>query len=270
MQYVNAQNTQVPALGFGTFELEPEIARKMVAHALDTGYRHIDTAQMYENEEAVGGAITASGVDRSDIFLTTKVWMDNYADGDLQKSVKTSLDKLETDYVDLLLLHWPNPDVDLEETLGALADAKKRGMARNIGISNFPTDWMKRALPHVKLLTNQVEYHPYLDQSAVLQAARGAHMAVTAYCPLAQGKVFDDPTLKQIGEKHGKNGGQVTLRWLLQQDVIAIPRSSKPEHVDSNLEVFDFELSDDEMQQIHGLSKPNGRVIDPGFAPEWD
>lgn len=270
MQHVTAQNTQVPALGFGTFELEPGIAHKMVAYALKTGYRHIDTAQMYDNEEAVGGAITASGVERNEIFLTTKVWTDNFANGDLQNSVKTSLKKLETDYVDLLLLHWPNPDVDLEETLGALTDAKERGLARSIGISNFPTAWMERALPNAKLLTNQVEYHPFLDQSAVLQEARGAHMAVTAYCPLAQGQVFENPTLKDIGKKHGKNGGQVALRWLLQQDVIAIPRSSKPEHVDSNLEVFNFELSDEEMQQIHSLAKPDGRIIEPSFAPTWD
>ena len=270
MTHVTAQHTEIPALGFGTFELEPEITRKMVAHALASGYRHIDTAQIYDNEAAVGGAITASGVARDDIFLTTKVWMDNYRDGDLQRSVKDSLNKLETDYVDLLLLHWPNPDVELEESLGALNDCHEQGLARNIGISNFPTDWMKRALPHSKLLANQIEYHPFLDQSAVLEQARGAHMAVTAYCPLAQGKVFDDPVLTEIGRAHGKNGGQVALRWLLQQDVIAIPRSSRPEHVDANLEVFDFELSDAEMQRIHGLARPDGRIIDPSFAPAWD
>jgi|AntDeeMinimDraft_5_1070356.scaffolds.fasta_scaffold02626_2 diketogulonate reductase-like aldo/keto reductase len=273
MQHVNANGAQIPALGFGTFELEPSDAEAMVAHALETGYRHIDTAQAYNNEEAVGRGIAQSGIAREDIFLTTKVWIDHFTDGDLQTSVRNSLDKLGTDYVDLLLLHWPNPDVSLKETLGALNDVREQGLARNIGISNFTTHLIDEAVDQAgaPLATNQVEYHPFLSQKPVLDKLAEHGMALTAYCPLAQGRVFSEPTLDRIGKAHGKNGGQVALRWLIQHgNVVAIPRSTQPEHVASNFEVFDFELTEEEMREIAQLHSEDGRIINPSFAPDWD
>lgn len=273
MHHVNANGTNIPALGFGTFELEPGDAEAMTAHALQTGYRHIDTAQMYNNEQAVGAGIRQSGVAREDVFLTTKIFIDDFADGDLQRAAQKSLERLGTDHVDLLLLHWPNPDIALAETLGALNDVRARGWAHNIGISNFTSRLIEQAVEQspAPLVTNQVEYHPYLSQKPVKNTLDRHAMALTAYCPLAQGRVFNDATLARIGEAHGKNAGQVTLRWLLQQDrVIAIPRSTRPEHVENNFEVFDFELSDEQMAEITALHSPNGRIISPSFAPDWD
>lgn len=273
MQYVNANGTTIPALGFGTFELDPEDAQAMTTHALRSGYRHIDTAQAYKNEQAVGNGMRESGVAREDIFLTTKVWTRFFTDGGLQQATQKSLERLQTDYVDLLLLHWPNPDVPLAETMRALNDVRERGLARNIGISNFTTALIDEAvsLSDAPLVCNQVEYHPGLSQTPVRNTLAQHDMALTAYCPLAQGRVFKDNTLARIGEPHGKNGGQVALRWLLQQDqVIAIPRSTNPAHVDSNFDVFDFELTDQQMAEITARQSENGRLVSPSFAPVWD
>ncbi|MES1951339.1 aldo/keto reductase [Salinisphaera sp. S4-8] len=273
MQYINANGAKIPAIGFGTFELEPADAESMVAHALEVGYRHIDTAQMYKNEEAVGRGLKQSGLDREDIFLTTKVWTDQFADGDLQASVRESLQKLDTEYVDLLLLHWPNPDISLKETLGALNEVREQGLARNIGVSNFTTTLIEEAVGQstAPLATNQVEFHPYISQKQVLDKLAEHGMALTAYCPLAQGRVFKEPTLERIGKAHGKNGGQVALRWLIQHgDVVAIPRSSNKEHVTNNFEIFDFELTEEEMREIEALHSEDGRIINPSFAPDWD
>jgi len=272
-QHINANGAKIPALGFGTFELEPAEAESMVAHALEVGYRHIDTAQMYKNEQAVGRGLKQSGVAREDIFLTNKVWTDRFADDDLQASVRESLEKLDTDYVDLLLLHWPNPDISLKETLGALNDVREQGLAHNIGISNFTTRLIDEAAAQTgaPLATNQVEYHPYISQQPVLDKLAEHDMALTAYCPLAQGRVFKEPTLERIGKAHGKNGGQVALRWLIQHDdVIAIPRSSNKAHVANNFEIFDFELTEEEMRKISALHASDGRIIDLSFAPDWD
>ncbi|WP_109994092.1 aldo/keto reductase [Salinisphaera sp. LB1] len=273
MHNVTANGATIPAIGFGTFELEPKDAEAMVEHALAVGYRHIDTAQAYKNEEAVGRGIKNSGVTRKDIFLTTKVWTDRYTDGELQKSVAESLERLDTDYLDLLLLHWPNPDVSLKETLAALNEVQDKGLVRNIGISNFTRAQIHEAaeLSAKPLATNQVEYHPYLDQKPVLDALSEHDISLTAYCPLARGEVFKDPTLERIGKRYGKNAGQVALRWLIQQDnVIALPRSSNPAHVAANFEVFDFELTEKEMSEISKLHSEDGRMINPSFAPAWD
>ncbi|GAB3678189.1 aldo/keto reductase [Salinisphaera aquimarina] len=273
MQHVNANGADIPAIGFGTFELEPDDAQEMVAHALHVGYRHIDTAQAYKNEQAVGKGIKQSGVAREDIFLTTKVWTDQFADGDLQASVRQSLSKLDTDYLDLLLLHWPNPEISLKETLAALNEVREQGLVRHIGISNFTSALINEAVSQAgaPLATDQVEYHPYLSQKPVLDTLAEHQMALTAYCPLAQGRVFKDPTLERIGKAHGKNGGQVALRWLVQHgNVIAIPRSSSKAHVASNFDIFDFELTDEQMREVAGLHSPDGRIIDPSFAPVWD
>lgn len=273
MHKVTANGAHIPALGFGTWKLEAETAESMVEHALKTGYRHIDTAQAYENEEAVGRGIRNAGLNREDIFLTSKVWTSRFQAGDLQTSIKESLQRLGTDHVDLMLLHWPNPDVPLEETLGALNDAKQQGLARNIGISNFPTGLIDQAvqLSQGLIATNQVEYHPFLSQQPVLKTLAQHGISLTAYCPLAQGLVFQNETLTTIGQRHGKDGGQVALRWLLQQDdVIAVTRSSKPHHIESSFDIFDFQLSDEEMEQISALQNSNQRLVNPDFAPAWD
>ncbi|MES1944929.1 putative 2,5-diketo-D-gluconate reductase B (DkgB-like) protein [Salinisphaera sp. PC39] len=274
MRTVKAHGAEIPALGFGTFELAPDDAHRMVAHALKTGYRHIDTAQIYRNEDAVGTALAESDVDRGDVFLTTKVWVDRFGDGDLQRSVEESLKRLRTDHVDLLLLHWPNPDVPLSETLKALNEVRDEGLTRHIGISNFTVELIEEAvsLSAAPLATNQVEYHPFIDQRPVSDALARHHMALSAYCPLARGGVFRNPTLDRIGRRHDKSPGQVALRWLLQQDnVVALPRSGNEAHADDNLAVLDFELSEAEMHEIFELHSPDGRLISPeGLAPAWD
>lgn len=273
MIYRNWQDTKIPALGFGTYELNNDEAAKMIAEAAKIGYRHFDTAQMYHNEQGVGQGLKNSGLARDDYFLTTKVWYDKFQSGDLQTSVVESLRKLDLDHVDLLLLHWPNDDVPLEETMAALNEVKNLGMTRLIGISNFPTALIDQAvsLTDAPLTVNQVEYHPYLDQSKVLESVRAHNMLLTAYCPIARGNVMKDATLKAIGEKYGKSPVQVTLRWLLQQDsVMAIPKSGSPKNAAANFDIFDFELSENDMDAIHDLANPKGRLIDPSFAPEWD
>jgi 2,5-diketo-D-gluconate reductase B len=274
MHTVDSNGAAIPALGFGTWELRDAQARQMVEAALEIGYRHIDTAQMYSNEAEVGAALKASGLKRQELFVTTKVWPDRFRDGALQRSVAASLERLQLAAVDLLLLHWPNPDVPLAETIGALNDCAARGWARHIGVSNFTTAMVEEAvrLSERPLATDQVEYHPFLSQDAVLATCRRHGLALTAYCPLARGRVFKDATLARIGQRHGKTVGQVALRWLVQQEgVVAIPRSSSPEHARSNFAIFDFALSEREMAEIKALGAPAGRIVDvAGLAPSWD
>ena len=269
MEHLEIQGTRVPRLGFGTWELTGGTAFESVSHALRVGYRHIDTAQMYGNEEQVGRAIAESGVDRDDIFLTTKVPPRNAAADDVIRSHEDSLRKLGTDHVDLLLLHWP-ADPPMEETLGALDELRQQGKTRHIGVSNYPSDLLKQAVDIARIATDQVEYHPFLGQDEVLSVVREHGLFLTAYSPLSKGDVLTNDDLEEIGREHGKSAAQVALRWLLQQDrVVAIPRSSSPDHIEANLAVFDFELSDDEMDRIHALPKGR-RKIDPPSAPDWD
>lgn len=274
MHTVNVNGAAIPALGFGTHELQGATAADMVDAALGIGYRHIDTAQAYKNEAAVGAGIAASGLPREDVFLTTKVWPDRFAPGQLQRSVDESLARLDTPYVDLLLLHWPNPEVPLEETLDALNDMRRIGRARHIGVSNFTTDLLEEAvrLSDEPLAVNQVEYHPFLAQDEVLDAARRHGLGLVAYSPLAQGLVFGNDALAGIAEAHGKSPGQVALRWLVQQDAVcAIPRTSSVDHARTNFEIFDFELTGDEMEAIDQLSRKRQRLVDPDeVAPDWD
>lgn len=246
----------------------------MVETALSLGYRHLDTASIYANEDSVGEAVTNSGVPRETIFLTTKVWPDCFRHGTFERSVSDSLRRLRTDYVDLLLLHWPNPEVPLAETIDALNSACEAGRTRHIGLSNFPTTQLEEAvrLSNRPLVMNQVEYHPFLDQSKVLHACRRHGLALTAYSPLAHGHVLANPMLRQIGEAHGRSPIQIGLRWLIQQEaVLAIPRSSSERHAASNLMIFDFELSAGEMSQISTLARTDGRFCSPPeLAPQWD
>jgi 2,5-diketo-D-gluconate reductase B len=273
MRSVTVRDVQIPALGLGTARLGDKVARRIVSYALEIGYRHIDTAQSYRNEAAVGAAISRSGVPRGQIWLTTKIGPARFGAGDLQRALDQSLRRLGTE-PDLLLLHWPSPTIPLRETIGALGEVKRRGLTKHIGVSNFTVALLReaQALTSEPLLVNQVEYHPYLSQQSVIRAARAAGMALIAYSPLARGRVFRDPRLGAIGERYGKSAGQVALRWLLQQDgVIAIPRSSREAHAKANLEVFDFELTPAEMATVGAEASPAGRLIDPPWlAPDWD
>lgn len=274
MDNVNAHGAAIPKIGFGTFPLKDDDARRMVAHALKAGYRHIDTAQMYGNEEEVGEAVATSDVARDDVFITTKVWPDNFGDGPLQRSVEESLRKLRVDAVDLLLLHWPRFDESFDSTVKALNEVHAGGMARHIGVSNFTAALIEQAsaASSAPLVNNQVEYHPYLNQGPVLDEIRDRGMSLTAYLPNARGKVFDDAALTEIGKRYGKTPGQVGLRWLYQQEgVIAIPRTGSEQHADENIDILDFSLSADDMAAVFGLARPDGRQLSPpGLAPAWD
>ena len=271
---VTANGADIPALGFGTFRMPEADVLRMVPYALQRGFRHIDTAQIYANEAAVGEGLSQSGVSRSQVFLTTKVWVENYRTADFLRSVDESLARLRTDYVDLLLLHWPNDAVPLSDQIGALNAVRAAGKARHIGVSNFNTAQMAEAsrLSTAPLVTNQVEYHPYLDQSVVLGAARASGMAVTAYYPMADGKVLSDPVLQDIAARHGRGVPQVVLRWLIQQqNVVALSKTVREERAAENLAIWDMSLDGEEMRAINALAKPEGRIVSPpGLAPVWD
>jgi 2,5-diketo-D-gluconate reductase B len=272
MQFVEANGAKIPAIGLGTWELRGKICARVVEQALKLGYRHVDTAQVYENEREVGDGLRASGVRRDEVFVTTKVWTTHFAPNDLERSTKESLVKLRLPEVDLLLLHWPNPHVPLAETLGALAHVKKLGMARHIGVSNFTVALIEEAVAACPepLVCDQVEFHPYLDQTKVREACARHGMALVAYSPIARGRIKSDETLALIGQAHGKTTAQVCLRWLVQQDAVVIPRTSKIERLSENIDIFDFELSGEEMQAISGMGSAKGRLTDFGFAPKWD
>jgi 2,5-diketo-D-gluconate reductase B len=272
MHFIEANGARIPAIGLGTWELRGRTCARLVEQALKLGYRHIDTAQIYENERDVGDGLRASGVRRDDVFVTTKVWTTHFAPNDLERSTRESLARMRLSNVDLLLLHWPNPHVPLAETLGALAHVKRLGLSRHIGISNFTVALIEEAttLCAEPLVCDQVEYHPYLDQTRVLDACAHHGMALVAYSPIAKGRIRNDQTLLRIGQAHGKTAAQVCLRWLVQQNVSAIPRTSKIERLSENMDIFDFELSDAEMRQIFQMRTAKGRLTDYGFAPKWD
>ena len=273
MRTVKTGGAEIPVLGFGTWQLDGRTAQRMVEAALRIGYRHIDTAFIYENEREVGAGIRASGVPRDEIFLTTKVWTDSFREGDLQRAAEGSVDRLGVGPVDLLLLHWPKPQPPLAETMRALNDARSRGFTRHIGLSNFPSPQFEEAqrLSEAPVVTNQVEHHPFLAVNRLRETARRLGSSITAWSPLAQGKITDDPTIGAVADAHGKTPGQVTLRWLIQQDVIAIPRTTKEHRAEENWGVWDFELSPEEMARISALGSPEGRIgdwLDPAFR--WD
>src|SRR5712664_626170 len=267
MHFVEANGAKIPAIGLGTWELRGRTCARLVEQALRLGYRHIDTAQAYENEREVGEGLRTSGVRRDDVFVTTKVWTTHFAPNDLERSRKESLAKLRLSEVDLLLLHWPNPQVPLQETLGALARVKQLGMSRHIGVSNFTVALTEQAVAACPepLVCDQVEYHPYLDQTKVLEACARHGMALVAYSPIAKGRIKNDRTLAQIGQAHGKTAVQVCLRWLVQQNVAAIPRTSRIERLSENIDIFDFALSDDETRLISRMGSSKGRLTDFGF-----
>lgn len=270
----SAHGATIPAIGFGTSPMTGGLSAETVAAALAAGYRHIDTARKYGTERAVGEAMRASRLPRGDIFLTTKVSHENLRPADFARSVDDSLAALGVDYVDLLLVHWPNPEIALAETMPALAKAKRDGLARNIGVANFTTALLDQAIALCPepLVALQAEYHPYLDQTKLLAAARERGLVYVAYCPLARGRLFADPVLADIATAHGRTVAQVALRWLLQQDVASIPFSSNPQRIADNFAVFDFALAEDEMRRIAALKRPDGRIANPvGRVPGgWD
>jgi 2,5-diketo-D-gluconate reductase B len=272
MRFIEANGARIPAIGLGTWELRGRACARVVGQALRLGYRHVDTAQVYENERDVGEGIRASGVRRDEVFLTTKIWTTHFAPNDLERSAKESLVRLRIPEVDLLLLHWPNAHVPLEETLGALAHAKKLGLTRHIGLSNFTVALIEQAVAVCSepLVCNQVEFHPYLDQTKVREACARHGMALVAYSPIAKGRIKSDETLVRIGRAHHKTPAQICLRWLVQQNVAAIPRTSKIERLTENIDIFDFSLSDDDMREIAQLNSESGRLTDYAFAPKWD
>lgn len=271
---VAANGADIPAIGLGTWPMRGQECVSAVQAALEAGYRHVDTAAMYHNETEVGEAIAGYRTPRDEIFVTTKVWYDQIGDGDLQRSAEESLHKLGMDDVDLLLIHWPNSNVPLAESIGALCDAKRRGLARHIGVSNFPSALLVEAisLSEERLCVNQVEYHPFLNQDAVLAACRENGMVMTSYAPIARaGSLLNAPVIREIARAYERSEAQIVLRWHIQQeDVVAIPKSADPDRIKANIDLEGFVLSDDEMASLSALAKRGGRTIDPEWGPEWD
>jgi diketogulonate reductase-like aldo/keto reductase len=272
VQAVQANGATIPILGLGTWDLRGRTCARLVEQALRLGYRHIDTAQAYDNEREVGEGVRATGIPREQVFVTTKVWWTHFAAGALESSVAESLARLKLAYVDLLLLHWPNSSVPLEETLEALCKVQREGLTRHIGVSNFTVALVELAvaLSEEPIVNNQIELHPYLDQTRVVEACRRRGISVTAYSPIARGAVKGDALLGRIGGAHGKTAAQVCLRYLVQQGIIVIPRTSRVERLNENFEIFDFALSDAEMAEIRRLASGGGRRVNPSWAPAWD
>jgi diketogulonate reductase-like aldo/keto reductase len=270
---LNAHGAQMPAIGYGTMEFSGR-APELIAAAIASGYRHIDTARKYGTEQFVGEGIRASGIGRGELWVTTKVTELDAREADFMRSVETSLKTLGLDYVDLLLVHWPQPKVPFAETLGALAKAKRQGLARNIGVSNFTLAMLDEAVHACPepLVTNQLEYHCYLPQDRMLAALKRHGMILTAYCPVARGKLLDDPVVGEIATTHGKTPAQICLRWLIQQPgVAAVPRALEERHIADNIDVFDFSLTDEEMRRLSSLRSRRIRIADPPErAPKWD
>jgi 2,5-diketo-D-gluconate reductase B len=269
---IEANGARMPAIGLGTWDLRGRTCVQMVEQALRLGYRHFDTAEMYGNEREVGEGLRACGVPRQDVFITTKVWQDHLAPREFERATKASLAKLRLSEVDLLLIHWPNPRIPFADTMGALCRMKREGLTRHIGVSNFTVKLVAQAvkLSTEPLVTNQIEWHPYIDQSAVVEACRRHGLSVTAYSPIARGRAVDDDTLQAIGLRHRKSAGQVCLRFLIQEGAIVIPRTSKPERLAENMAIFDFELAPPEMDEIRRLANPRGRLVNWSGSPDWD
>jgi diketogulonate reductase-like aldo/keto reductase len=272
MEFVEANGATIPAIGLGTWELRGRACVRLVEQALRIGYRHIDTAEIYENEREVGEGLRAFGVSRGDAFITTKVWTDHLAPREFERATKESLTRLRLSEVDLLLIHWPNARIPLADSVGALCEMKNAGLAQHIGVSNFTVALIDEAvkLATEPLVVDQVEWHPFIDQSRVRAACRRHGMAVTAYSPIAKGRIVGDDVLKRIGAAHGKTAAQVSLRFLIQEGAIVIPRTSRTERLAENFAIFDFALSADEMDAIRALAHPRGRIVDWAGAPQWD
>jgi 2,5-diketo-D-gluconate reductase B len=272
MQVVEAHGARIPQIGLGTMTLKEDVCVQAVKNALQVGYTHLDTAWFYGNEKEVGEGLRQSGVKREDVFICTKVRETHLMPDKFQQSLDESLKNLRLPYVDLLLIHWNNKDIPFKTSVGALCKAKKDGFARHVGVANFTTTMLDEAwaVTSEPLVCNQIEMHPFINQDKVLDACRKHGMAVVAYCPIARGKVPGAEVLERIGKTHGKTSAQVSLRYLVQIGVCAIPRTATPEHLKQNLDVFDFRLSDAEMKELKALNATNMRVVNPPHAPKWD
>lgn len=271
MRTVEAKGFKIPTVGLGTWALRGRDCVRLAEQAIRIGYRHIDTAQMYDNEREVGEGVRASGL-RAEVMVTTKVQPTMLAPHDLERSVKESLARLRLDAIDLLLIHWPNPRVPLAETLGAMAKMKREGYTRQIGVSNFTVALLDEAnkISSEPLICDQIECHPFLNQDKVISACRRHGMAVVAYSPIARGGAPGNKVLEKIGKAYGKTASQVCLRWLIQHGIVVIPRTSRVERLKENFDIFDFELSDAEMREIRGLAHGSGRIVDWTWSPRWD
>ncbi len=272
---ISAFGAHIPVIGYGTMRYpNPERAVELITHALECGYRHLDTARKYGSEQWVGEGIRASGLPREELWVTTKVTEENAKADNFARSLDTSLQTLGLDYVDLLLIHWPQPKVPVEETLAALTKAKREGLAKNIGLSNFTVSLIDEAVSKCQepLVTNQIEYHAYIDQDKVIAVCRKHGMLVTCHVPLARGKVLKDPVLQKIAKVHEKKTAQVALKWLTQQsEVSVVPRALEFSEIEENIDIFDFKLSQDEMNQIFTLRERNLRIVNPEVRrPVWD
>jgi 2,5-diketo-D-gluconate reductase B len=272
MIMIEANGASIPALGFGVFRMSDVEVERAVPAALDAGIRHFDTAQIYANEAALGQALAHAGIPRDELFLTTKVWVDNYSHERFAASVDESLEKLRVDRVDLLLLHWPGDTVPLPDQIDLLNGVRTAGKARHIGVSNQNVVQLQETIRRstAPIVTNQIEVHPYLDQRRTIAAAKAGGVAITAYYGMADGRVPGDPVLRAIGERHGKSAAQVGLRWLVQQGIVALTKTARIERVAENAAIFDFVLSDEDMTEIAGLARADGRLVSPeGLAPDW-
>jgi 2,5-diketo-D-gluconate reductase B len=272
MEYLQTQGISLPRLGLGTFRMQGDVCRAAVESALGLGYRHIDTAEMYGNEDAIGPAIAASGVARRDLHVTTKVWHENLAPDAIRRAFDTSLKKLRLDHVDLYLVHWPSKNMNLPAMFETLLKLKEEGRTRAIGVANFNLALLKTVVEEIKapIACNQIEYHVMLDQTPVRNYLAAKSIPLVAYCPLAQGRAASDATLTAIGRKHGASAAQVALKWLLDQNgVAAIPKASRRESQKANLDALHVGLDDEDRQAIAALPK-NQRFVSPGFAPAWD
>lgn len=272
MDYIETQGVRIPALGFGVFRMSDAEVERVVPAALEAGFRHFDTAQIYKNEAALGRALDHAGVRRDELFLTTKVWVENYSPERFAASVDESLEKLKVDQVDLLLLHWPGTSVPIAEQIDLLNVVRTAGKTRHIGVSNQNVAQLEELIRRsaAPIVTNQVEMHPFLDQHRMISAAKSLGVAVTAYYGMADGKVPQDPALRAIGERHGKSAAQVALRWLVQQGVVALSKTAKPDRAAENAAIFDFHLTETDMAAISSLGQPDGRLVSPpGLAPDW-
>ena len=272
MENIKTQGIAMPKLGLGTFRMQGDTCRAAVESGLALGYRHIDTAEMYGNEEAIGAAIAAADVPRNDLHVTTKVWHENLAPAAIRKAFDASLKKLRLDHVDLYLIHWPSPGMKLAPALETLMKLKEEGRTRAIGVANFTTALLKQAVEEIKapIACNQIEYHVMLDQAKVMKYLAAHNIPLVAYCPLVQGRVAADETLAKIGRKHNASAAQVALKWLLDQNgVAAIPKASRAESQKANLDALKLNLDDADRSAIAALAKDR-RCVNPGFAPAWD
>ena len=272
MQFVEAHGARIPQIGLGTMTLKEDVCVQAVKTALQVGYDHLDTAAFYGNEKEVGEGLRASGVKRENVFICTKVRETHLTADDFAKIVDESLGNLKLPYVDLLLIHWNNPNVPFKVSIGALNKAKRDGKTKHIGVANFTSSMLDEAwaVTSEPLICNQIEVHPFINQDKVLATSKKHGMAVVAYVPIARGKVPGNELLERIGKAHGKTSAQVSLRYLTQRGLIPIPRTATPQHLKENLDVFDWKLSDAEMAELKKLNATGMRVVNPPHAPKWD